>query len=64
MSKRKMNIMKAVSNIKQDQISEVAIKRFSYYGINKTTLTEIAENACTWSLIFISILSPGKRGKN
>ena len=35
--------MKAeVISVKQDQIVEAAIKRFSHFGINKTTLSEIA----------------------
>jgi len=34
-----------VEKDKQTQIIEAAIKRFSHFGINKTTITEIAEDA-------------------
>jgi AcrR family transcriptional regulator len=36
--------MKAEGLVKQEHIVEAAIKRFSHFGINKTTLTEIAED--------------------
>lgn len=36
--------MKAEGLVKQDHIVEAAIKRFSHFGINKTTLTEIADD--------------------
>lgn len=34
--------MKPDNTIKQDQIVEMALKRFSHFGIDKTTLTEVA----------------------
>src|SRR5688500_9200766 len=36
--------MKVDGNIKQEHILEAAIRRFSYFGVNKTTMTEIAED--------------------
>src|SRR4051812_1496128 len=36
--------MKAVGSIKHEHIVEAAIKRFSHFGINKTTLSEIADD--------------------
>src|SRR4029453_15391102 len=36
--------MKVESSVKQDQIVEVAIRRFSHFGIAKTTLMEIADD--------------------
>ena len=33
-----------VGNVRQEHILEAAVKRFSYFGVNKTTLTEIAED--------------------
>ena len=36
--------MKIETAIKKEQIVEVAIRRFSHFGITKTTLTEIAED--------------------
>jgi TetR/AcrR family transcriptional regulator len=36
--------MKVESNVKQEQIVEAAIRRFSHFGIAKTTLTEIADD--------------------
>src|SRR5829696_9213302 len=36
--------MKVDSTIKQDQIVEAALRRFSHFGITKTTLTEVAED--------------------
>lgn len=36
--------MKAESNVKQDQIVEAALRRFSHFGIGKTTLTEVADD--------------------
>jgi len=36
--------MKAVATVKQEHIMEAAIKRFTHFGINKTTLGEIAED--------------------
>ena len=36
--------MKVESMVKQDQIVEAAIRRFSHFGIAKTTLLEIAED--------------------
>lgn len=36
--------MKAEGSVKTEHILDAAIKRFSYFGINKTTLTEIAED--------------------
>jgi TetR/AcrR family transcriptional regulator len=36
--------MRIDGNIKQEHILEAAIKRFSYFGVNKTTMTEIAED--------------------
>jgi TetR/AcrR family transcriptional regulator len=36
--------MKLESNVKQDQIVEAAIRRFSHFGIAKTTLTEVADD--------------------
>src|SRR5688500_17105953 len=36
--------MKVDGNIKQEHIIEAAVKRFSYFGVNKTTMTEIAED--------------------
>ncbi|RYF85800.1 MAG: TetR family transcriptional regulator, partial [Chitinophagaceae bacterium] len=31
-------------NVKQEQIVEAAIRRFSHFGIAKTTLTEVADD--------------------
>ena len=36
--------MKVESHVKQEQIVEAAIRRFSHFGIAKTTLTEIADD--------------------
>ena len=36
--------MKVEVNVKQDQIVEAAIRRFSHFGIAKTTLTEVAND--------------------
>ena len=36
--------MKVEINIKQDQILEAAIRRFSHFGTAKTTLTEVADD--------------------
>lgn len=36
--------MKAEGSVKQDHILEAAVKRFSHFGINKTTLSEIADD--------------------
>lgn len=36
--------MKAEGLVKQEHILDAAIKRFSYFGVNKTTLTEIADD--------------------
>lgn len=36
--------MKAVGTVKQEHIMEAAIKRFSHFGVNKTTLGEIADD--------------------
>ena len=36
--------MKVDGNIKLDHILEAAIKRFSHFGVNKTTMTEIADD--------------------
>lgn len=36
--------MKAESNVKHEQIVEAAIRRFSHFGIAKTTLTEVADD--------------------
>lgn len=36
--------MKLEVNIKQEQIVETAIRRFSHFGIAKTTLTEVADD--------------------
>jgi TetR/AcrR family transcriptional regulator len=36
--------MKAESQVKQDQIVEAAIRRFSHFGIAKTSLTEVADD--------------------
>ena len=36
--------MKVESNVKQEQIVEAAIRRFSHFGIVKTTLTEVADD--------------------
>ena len=36
--------MKVESNVKQDQIVEAALRRFSHFGIAKTTLTEVADD--------------------
>jgi TetR/AcrR family transcriptional repressor of mexJK operon len=36
--------MKVESNVKQEQIVEAAIRRFSHFGIAKTTLTEVADD--------------------
>src|SRR5688572_27400921 len=36
--------MKVESNVKQEQILEAAIRRFSHFGIAKTTLTEVADD--------------------
>jgi TetR/AcrR family transcriptional regulator len=36
--------MKATTQHRQDQIIEAAVKRFSHFGIAKTTLTEVAED--------------------
>ncbi|HEV7332756.1 MAG TPA: TetR/AcrR family transcriptional regulator [Flavisolibacter sp.] len=36
--------MKVESNVKQDQIVETALRRFSHFGIAKTTLTEVADD--------------------
>jgi TetR/AcrR family transcriptional regulator len=36
--------MKVESNIKQEEIVEAALRRFSHFGIAKTTLTEVADD--------------------
>jgi TetR/AcrR family transcriptional regulator len=36
--------MKLEVNIKQDQILEAAVRRFSHFGVAKTSLTEVAED--------------------
>ena len=36
--------MKVEVNVKQEQIVEAAIRRFSHFGIAKTTLTEVADD--------------------
>jgi TetR/AcrR family transcriptional repressor of mexJK operon len=36
--------MKLEGSLKQEHILDAAIRRFSYFGVNKTTLTEIAED--------------------
>lgn len=36
--------MKVESTVKQEQIVETAIRRFSHFGIAKTTLTEVADD--------------------
>jgi AcrR family transcriptional regulator len=36
--------MRAEGLVKQEHILDAAIKRFSHFGVNKTTLTEIAED--------------------
>jgi len=36
--------MKAEGLVKQEHILDAAIKRFSHFGVNKTTLTEIADD--------------------
>jgi len=36
--------MKEESNVKQEQIVEAAIRRFSHFGIAKTALTEVADD--------------------
>lgn len=36
--------MKAEGSVKQEHILEAAVKRFSHFGINKTTLAEIADD--------------------
>ena len=36
--------MKIESSVKHDQIVEAALKRFSHFGIAKTTLTEVADD--------------------
>ena len=36
--------MKVDNNLKQEQIVEAAIRRFSHFGIAKTTLTEVADD--------------------
>ena len=36
--------MKAVGSVKHEHIVDAAIKRFSHFGISKTTLTEIADD--------------------
>ncbi len=36
--------MRADNNVKQEQIVEAAIRRFSHFGIAKTTLTEVADD--------------------
>ena len=36
--------MKVENTVKQDQIVETAIRRFSHFGIAKTTLTEVADD--------------------
>lgn len=36
--------MKVESNVKHEQIMEAAIRRFSHFGIAKTTLTEVADD--------------------
>lgn len=36
--------MKAEINVRQEQILESALRRFSHFGIGKTTLTEVAED--------------------
>lgn len=36
--------MRVESNVKQEQIMEAAIRRFSHFGIAKTTLTEVADD--------------------
>lgn len=36
--------MKVESNVKQEQIVEAALRRFSHFGIAKTTLTEVADD--------------------
>lgn len=36
--------MKVESNVKQEQIVDAALRRFSHFGIAKTTLTEVADD--------------------
>ena len=36
--------MKVEANVKQELIVDAAIRRFSHFGIAKTTLTEVAED--------------------
>src|SRR4051794_37889807 len=36
--------MKAEGSVKHDYIVDAAIKRFSHFGVNKTKLTEIADD--------------------
>jgi TetR/AcrR family transcriptional regulator len=42
--KSKSQEMQVGSNPKQEQIIRAALKRFSHFGIAKTTLTEVAED--------------------
>ena len=37
-------MVKATNQLRQDQIVEAAVRRFSHFGIAKTTLTEVAED--------------------
>ena len=53
--------MKVEVNIKQDQIVEAAIRRFSHFGIAKTTLTEVADDLAVTKQV-LSYYFPDKQG--
>ena len=36
--------MKSETQVKQEQIVEAALRRFSHFGITKTTVTEVADD--------------------
>jgi TetR/AcrR family transcriptional regulator len=52
--------MRAESNVKQEQIMEAAIRRFSHFGIAKTTLTEVADDLTTTKQV-LSYYFPDKQ---
>jgi TetR/AcrR family transcriptional repressor of mexJK operon len=52
--------MKLDSNVKQEQIVEAAVRRFSHFGIAKTTLTEVADDLAV-SKQALSYYFPDKR---
>ena len=52
--------MKIEVNIKQDQIVEAAIRRFSHFGIAKSTLTELADDVAVTKQV-LSYYFPDKQ---